>query len=311
VSFFACMALFYRPVQGSGRRRSRSHRPRALDRVQELVDMPREAPDVAGAVTLPPLRESIRVEGLRVSLGDKEVLKGLDLEIGRGSPSPSSAQRRRQDHAAAGAPAARRADRGPHPRGRRRRSRPRRAPRCARSSPGSARSRCCTRIRSRRTSRLEDSLSEPALARLSASLRDAGALPFVEALRKAGARASPRRVKPSRPASVSGSRSRGRSIAMARCSCSTSRRRRSTACGARGVGGAREAARDAHEHHRLASLEAPCGGRSASSCSKTAASSRKGRPTCCCEAAARSPSCSRSRSASMPTRRGVRSVEAS
>lgn len=85
VSFFACMALFYRPVQGLGQTAQQvATGLAALDRVQELVDMAREAPDATDAVTLPPLAKSIRIEGLRVQLGEKEVLKGLDLEIRKG-----------------------------------------------------------------------------------------------------------------------------------------------------------------------------------------------------------------------------------
>ncbi len=85
VSFFAALFFLYRPVQALGGAAAfASSGLAALDRVGDLLDMERQADDPPDAVRLPPMREHLELSGVRVAYGDREVLRGVDLRVGRG-----------------------------------------------------------------------------------------------------------------------------------------------------------------------------------------------------------------------------------
>jgi subfamily B ATP-binding cassette protein MsbA len=83
-SFVAAVMLLYQPVKQLGRMgQTVLFGAASGQRIFEILDALSPVPD-HGKDTLPPFREAIRFERVEFSYGDRPVLKGLDLTIGRG-----------------------------------------------------------------------------------------------------------------------------------------------------------------------------------------------------------------------------------
>jgi len=86
VSFFAAVALLYRPVAGLGATVQRvASGLAALDRVDEVVGLPTEPPDAEGAIDIEPMRERLTMRGIGFAYApDAAVLEAVDLELRAG-----------------------------------------------------------------------------------------------------------------------------------------------------------------------------------------------------------------------------------
>jgi subfamily B ATP-binding cassette protein MsbA len=83
-SFIAAVLLLYTPVKQLGRvGQTAIFGAVAGGRIFEIIDARTTVPDTGGEV-LGPVRDAIRYENVRFSYGDRTVLEGVDLTIGRG-----------------------------------------------------------------------------------------------------------------------------------------------------------------------------------------------------------------------------------
>lgn len=84
ISFAAAAMMLYQPLKALGNLGQQLAQLRAAaDRAFELLDAPDGIGDEPGAVAIPPPGE-VRLEGVRVRYGDREVLRGIDLSFRAG-----------------------------------------------------------------------------------------------------------------------------------------------------------------------------------------------------------------------------------
>ncbi len=82
-SFLAAVLMLYEPLKNLGRLQNLLQPGRAgLGRIVEFLDAPEE--DLRAGVDLPELQQTIRIENLRYSYGNQQVLAGVNLELRRG-----------------------------------------------------------------------------------------------------------------------------------------------------------------------------------------------------------------------------------
>lgn len=83
VSFVTAMALLYQPAKDLGRVSPWLLQATAgAERLFEVLDAPE--PITSGTQVLPPVKHSVRLEGVGLAYGDRSVLRGLDLELKAG-----------------------------------------------------------------------------------------------------------------------------------------------------------------------------------------------------------------------------------
>ena len=85
ISFFATVMMMYMPIKNLGKMNQFYHAGvSGAERVFQIVDAPREVDDREGADDLKDFSGAIRFDGVRFSYGDREVLRGIDIEIEKG-----------------------------------------------------------------------------------------------------------------------------------------------------------------------------------------------------------------------------------
>ncbi len=84
LSFTTAVLLLYQPVKQLGRVGQMAMQGAAAgERIFEILDAPSEVRD-QGTAALPPFRQAIRWEGVSFAYGDRQVLRGFDLEVKKG-----------------------------------------------------------------------------------------------------------------------------------------------------------------------------------------------------------------------------------